>query len=71
MLKPEVWIAGTGAVAGAMVEVVGLLTVEEAVAMTTVDMLLGAVVMLSVGGFRFGIVPVTVGLILTDSSCFQ
>ena len=71
MLKPEVWLAGTGAVAGAVVEVVVLLPVEEAVSMTAVDMLLGAVVMLSVGGFVFGIFPAAVGFILTDSSCIQ
>ena len=44
-------------------EVVGLLPVEEAVAMTAVDMLLGSVVMLSIGGFEFGVVPATVGFL--------
>ena len=71
LLRPEVWLAGAGAVAGAVKEVVVLLPVEEAVSMIAVDMLLEAVVMLSIGGFVFGIVPAVVGFILTDGSCIQ
>ena len=67
LLLPEVWVAGAGAMAGAMVEVAGLLPVEEGVTVTAVDMLLGAVVMLFIEGAEFGVV----GFIITDSSCFQ
>ena len=41
LLLPEVWFAGAGTMAGAMMVVAGLLPVEEGVTVTAVDMLLG------------------------------
>ena len=51
-----------------MMVVAGLLPVEEGVTVTAVDMLLGTVDMLVIGGAEFGIVPDTVEFIVTNSS---
>ena len=53
-----------------MMVVAGLLPVEEGVTVTAVDILLGAVVMLVIGGAEFGVVPDTVEFIVTDISLF-
>ena len=55
LLLPGAGLAGIGTLAGAMVVVAGLMSVEEGVTVAAVDMLLEALVMLVHGDHFFGV----------------